>query len=82
MQTGALGKPGHSAKHSYSLSDLASTDFDPNLPLDKVQENNRNPQASNATNSPSTPQSRMLSKLGLPPLPNVVLGNQLIELLH
>uniref|UniRef100_H2Z706 Rap-GAP domain-containing protein n=1 Tax=Ciona savignyi TaxID=51511 RepID=H2Z706_CIOSA len=33
-----LGKPGHSAKHSYSLSDLASQDFDPNLQLEKVQE--------------------------------------------
>ncbi|XP_078483616.1 ral GTPase-activating protein subunit alpha-1 isoform X2 [Ciona intestinalis] len=38
LQTAALGKPGHSAKHSYSLSDLASQDFDPNLQLDKVQE--------------------------------------------
>ena len=36
LQTAALGKPGHSAKHSYSLSDLASNDFDPNLPLDTV----------------------------------------------
>nr|CAB3265418.1 ral GTPase-activating protein subunit alpha-1 [Phallusia mammillata] len=38
MQTAALGKPGHSAKHSYSLSDLASKDFDPYLQLDKVQD--------------------------------------------
>uniref|UniRef100_H2Z702 Rap-GAP domain-containing protein n=1 Tax=Ciona savignyi TaxID=51511 RepID=H2Z702_CIOSA len=38
LQTAALGKPGHSAKHSYSLSDLASQDFDPNLQLEKVQE--------------------------------------------
>ncbi|XP_076803617.1 ral GTPase-activating protein subunit alpha-1-like isoform X2 [Clavelina lepadiformis] len=42
LQTAALGKPGHSAKHSYSLSDLASQDFDPNLPLDKVQETSNN----------------------------------------
>ena len=38
MQTAALGKGGHGAKHSYSLSDLASHDFDPNLPLDSVQD--------------------------------------------
>ena len=38
LQTAAYGKPGHSAKHSYSLSDLASQDFDPNLPIEKVQD--------------------------------------------
>ncbi|XP_077967931.1 ral GTPase-activating protein subunit alpha-1-like isoform X5 [Styela clava] len=66
LQTGALGKPGHSAKHSYSLSDLASKDFDPNLQLDKVSEG-----SSSSINGSGQMRN---NKLPLPPMPNVSIG--------